>query len=55
MLANLEIQVLLLDLHGPTSIYAVLPNHLSKGFPGCEPNLYTIAVFVGLLFSRFNF
>ena len=55
MLANLGIQVLLLELHGPTSIRTVLLNHLSKVFPGCEPDFHTVAVSVGLLFFLFHF
>ena len=47
--------VLLLELHGPTSVHTILPNYFSKVFPRGEPKLYAVTIFEGVLFSRFNF
>jgi hypothetical protein len=58
MLANLEcsqLEILFLEFHGPTSIRTILPNYFSKVFPGGEPDLHTVSIFVGVLFSRFDF
>jgi len=58
MLANLEcsrIQILLLELHGPTPVHTTLPNYFSKVFPGGEPELHMVTIFAGVLFFRFHF